>query len=185
MSAPAAESETLERDEAGKVLRRTWQRLRPYRRRLATAMTLVVAFTLTKLGGPFLVSIGIDDGIKAGDGDLLNRTVIAYIVISILGYFAFRAQVVAIASIGEDFLRDLRIKVFDHIQRLSMPFYDREKAGVVVSRMTSDVDSLQEPVQQGVLMFVSNALLLVISVVWLGAVSIELPAAVYWSRSRR
>ncbi len=174
MATPAAESETLERDEAGKVLRRTWHRLRPYRRRLAVAMVLVIGFTLTKLGGPFLVSIGIDDGIKASDGDLLNRTVVAYIVITILGYFAYRAQVVAIASIGEDFLRDLRIKVFDHIQRMSMPFYDREKAGVVVSRMTSDVDSLQELVQQGLLMFVSNALLLVISVAWLGFVSIEL-----------
>ena len=45
--------------------------------------------------------------------------------------------------VGEGFLRDLRIRVFDHLQRLSMPFYDREKAGVLVSRMTSDVDSMQ------------------------------------------
>lgn len=170
----AAERETLEAGEASQVLRRTWSRLTPYRRRLVIAVVLVIAFTLTKLAGPFLVQIGIDDGIKPGDTDVLNRTVIGYIVVSTLGYFLFRAQVVAIASIGEDFLRDLRIKVFEHLQRLSMPFYDREKAGVVVSRMTSDVDSLQELVQQGLLMFVSNALLLIISVIWLGAVSIEL-----------
>ena len=73
-----------------------------------------------------------------------------------------------ISRIGESFLRDLRLRVFDHLQRLSMPFYDREKAGVIVSRMTSDVDSLQELVQMGLLMFVSNGILLVVSVVVLG-----------------
>lgn len=174
MRVPAAENETLDRDEATQVLRRTWHQLQPYRRRLVTAVLLVVLFTITKLGGPFLVSIGIDDGIKAGDADTLNRTVVGYVAISVLGYFFFRAQVVAIASIGEDFLRDMRTRVFQHLQRLSMPFYDREKAGVVVSRMTSDVDSLQELVQQGLMMFVSNVLLLVISVVWLGLVSAKL-----------
>ncbi len=170
----AAEEETLDRDEAGQVLRRTWRQLEAYRRRLVVACVLVVAFTLSKLAGPYLISIGIDEGIKAGDGAVLNRTVAAFVVVSILGYVLFRAQVLAVSSIGEDFLREMRTRVFDHLQRLSMPFYDREKAGVVVSRMTSDVDSLQELVQQGLLMFVSNVLLLVVSVVWLGLVSIEL-----------
>lgn len=170
----AAESETLEKGEAGQVLRRTYRQLRSYRRRLLLAMVLVVVFTFTKLGGPFLVRIGIDDGIKERDTGVLNQTVIAYVVISVLGYVFYRAQVRTIARIGEDFLRDLRVKVFAHIQRLSMPFYDREKAGVVVSRMTSDVDSLQELVQMGLLMFVSNALLLIISVLVLGVVSLKL-----------
>jgi ATP-binding cassette subfamily B protein len=174
MPAPSADNEMLDRDEATRVLARTWQHLAPFRRRLVVAVALVVLFTLTKLGGPFLVSLGIDEGIKANDGDVLNRTVVAYVVISVLGYVLYRAQVVAIASIGEDFLRDLRMRVFDHLQRLSMSFYDREKAGVVVSRMTSDVESLQELVQQGLLMFVSNAFLLVVSMVWLGAVSFQL-----------
>ncbi len=174
MRVPAAENETLDKDEATQVLARTWRQLQPYRRRLIKAVLLVVAFTMTKLGGPFLVSIGIDEGIKAGDGATLNLTVVGYVVVSVLGYFFFRAQVVAIASIGEDFLRDMRTRVFEHLQRLSMPFYDREKAGVVVSRMTSDVDSLQELVQQGLMMFVSNVLLLVISVAWLGLVSPKL-----------
>ena len=138
------------------------------------ASLLVIGFTMTTLAGPFLVSIGIDKGIKGGDGDVLNQAVVAYIVIAVLAYIVYRFQVVAIARIGEDFLRDLRIRVFDHLQRLSMPFYDREKAGVVVSRMTSDVDSLQELVQMGLLMFVSNALLLVVSVIVLGAVSLKL-----------
>src|SRR3546814_849260 len=78
------------------------------------------------------------------------------------------------SRIGEAFLRDLRVRVFDHLQRLSMPFYDREKAGVIVSRMTSDVDSLSELVQMGLLMFVSNGLLLTVSIVVLAVVSWKL-----------
>ena len=69
-----------------------------------------------------------------------------------------------VGRVGEGFLRDLRIRVFDHLQKLSMPYYDREKAGVIVSRMTSDIDSLQELVQMGLLQFLSSALLIVLSV---------------------
>jgi ATP-binding cassette subfamily B protein len=76
--------------------------------------------------------------------------------------------------VGERFLRSLRLRVFDHLQRLSMPFYDRSQAGVLVSRMTSDVDSLSELVQMGLSMFVANALLLVVSLVVLTSVSWQL-----------
>ena len=97
-------------------------------------------------------------------------------VVAAISYVTYRFQVLLIAQIGESFLRDVRVRVFDHLQRLSMPFYDREKAGVIVSRMTSDVDSMQELVQMGLLMFVSNGLLLIVSVVVLAAVSWKLLA---------
>ena len=61
-------------------------------------------------------------------------------LVAIVSYGVYRAQVLLISRIGENFLRDLRVRVFDHLQRLSMPYYDREKSGVIVSRMTSDVD---------------------------------------------
>ncbi len=79
-----------------------------------------------------------------------------------------------VSKAGEGFLRDLRTRVFDHLQRLSMPFYDREKAGVLVSRMTSDVDSLAELVQMGLVMFAMNTLLLVFSLIVLVIVSWQL-----------
>ena len=134
-------------------------------------------WTATTLAGPFLVRHGIDRGIKRHDAGALDAAVIGYVVVAVLAYVTYRAQVMLISRIGESFLRDLRIRVFDHLQRLSMPFYDREKAGVIVSRMTSDVDSLQELVQMGLLMFVSNGLLLAVSVVVLGGGVLEAPAA--------
>ncbi|MCB1031521.1 MAG: ABC transporter ATP-binding protein, partial [Acidimicrobiales bacterium] len=94
--------------------------------------------------------------------------------VAIVAYLVSRLQVLYISEAGEGVLRDLRTKVFDHLLKLSMPFYDREKAGVVVSRMTSDVDSLQELIQQGLLQLVSSVLLIACSVVFLGLVSWQL-----------
>lgn len=156
--------EHLDRDAAVNVIRRTYGFLRPYRGRLVLAGFFAVLYTASTLAGPLLVRTGIDDGIRDANRDVLNRTVIAYVLIAALGYVVYRRQVLAIARIGEDFLKALRIRVFDHLQRLSMPFYDREKAGVVVSRMTSDIDALSELVQMGLLMFVQNGLLLVVSI---------------------
>lgn len=174
MGAGVDEADKLDRDAAKQILRRTYRMLRPHRRRMIVAGVLAALFTLGTLAGPLLVRTGIDDGIKVGDRGVINTVVVAYIVIAVLSYFVYRAQVVAISRIGEDFLKDLRLRLFEHLQKMSMPFYDREKAGVVVSRMTSDIDSLSELVQMGLLMFVSNGLLLVVSVLVLGAVSVKL-----------
>ena len=170
------EEDRLDAEAARHVLRRASRMLRPYRRATTAALLMVVLWTATTLAGPFLVRYGIDHGIKAGDGGALDVAVIGYIAVAAVSYVTYRFQVLLISGIGESFLRDLRLRVFDHLQRLSMPFYDREKAGVIVSRMTSDVDSMQELVQMGLLMFVSNGLLLTVSVVVLAAVSWKLLA---------
>jgi ATP-binding cassette, subfamily B, bacterial len=160
--------------EARRVLRRSIRLLRPHRRQVVGALAMVVLWTGTVLAGPYLVRIGIDQGIKEGDAGVLNVTVGAYVVVAVLAYITNRRQITLISRVGEQFLRELRVKVFDHLQRLSMPFYDRSKAGVLVSRMTSDVDSLAELMQMGLSMFVSNALLLIVSLVVLASVSWQL-----------
>ncbi len=166
----------LDAEAARHVIRRAARMLRPYRRDMLVALGMVVLWTVTTLAGPFLVRYGIDHGIKRRDGSALDRAVAGYVVVAAVAYVAYRLQVLLISRIGESFLRDLRLRVFAHLQRLSMTFYDREKAGVIVSRMTSDVDSMQELVQMGLLMFVSNGLLLGVSVVVLAAVSFKLLA---------
>jgi ATP-binding cassette subfamily B protein len=166
--------EKLDRTEAGRLIRRASRMLRPFRRDVRLSCVLVVLYTATVLAGPFLVRFGIDQGITPGNITALNIAVAAYVVVAILAYIVYRAQVVTISRAGEGFLRDLRNRVFDHLQRLSMPFYDREKAGVLVSRMTSDVDSLAELVQTGLQQIVMNALLLVFSMIVLAIVSWQL-----------
>ena len=174
MQGGVTEEDRLDRTEARRVLWRTARMLEPQRRRVAIAMVTVVLWTGTVLAGPYLVKYGIDQGITDHDAGALNLAVAGYVVVAVLAYFTYRTQIALISRVGEEFLRSLRVRVFDHLQRLSMPFYDRSKAGVLVSRMTSDVDSLSELVQMGLTMFVSNALLLVISLAVLSTVSWQL-----------
>jgi ATP-binding cassette, subfamily B, bacterial len=169
-----AEEDQLDVEQAKQVLRRAVPLLRPYRREVAVGAVLVLLWTASILAGPFFVKYGIDQGITRGDTGSLNLAVIAYVAVAIGSYFVYRAQVRVIGRAGEGFLRDLRKRVFDHLQRLSMPFYDREKAGVIVSRMTSDIDSMAELVQFGLLMLVMNLMLLAFSVVVLAVVSWQL-----------
>ena len=169
-----AEEDQLDAEQAKQVIRRAGRMLRPYRRQVVLAGALIFLWTLSILAGPFFVKYGIDQGISKGNAAALNAAVVGYVVVAVASYFVYRSQVMIVGRIGEGFLRDLRVRVFNHLQRLSMPFYDRERAGVVVSRMTSDVDSLAELVQFGLLMFLMNALLLVFSIVVLAIVSWQL-----------
>jgi len=172
--AGVAEEDFLDREQARWVMRRAASMLGPYRRQVVLAAVLMTFSTAALLAGPFYVRYGIDHGISAGDTGALNLAVAAYVVTAGLNYFVYRWVLVVVSKVGEGFLRDLRIRVFDHLQRLSMPFYDREKAGVLVSRMTSDVDSLAELVQMGLVMLAVNMLLLVLSLIVLALVSWQL-----------
>jgi ATP-binding cassette, subfamily B, bacterial len=174
MGAGVSDDDKLDRVAARRVLRRTFRLLRPQTRRVVGALSMVMLWTCTVLAGPYLVRFGIDHGINDRDAGALNAAVAGYVVVAVLAYVTNRSQITLISRVGEDFLRSLRIRVFDHLQRLSMPFYDRSKSGVLVSRMTSDVDSLSELIQLGLAMFVSNALLLVVSIVVLTSVSWQL-----------
>jgi ATP-binding cassette subfamily B protein len=168
------EEDRLDRAEAAHVLRRAGRMLRPYRRQLRATGALIVLSTLTTLAGPFIVRYAIDHGITPGDAAALNLAVVGYAAVALISFLVLRVQVVLIGRVGEGFLRDLRRRSFDHLQRLSLGWYDDQKAGVVVSRLTSDIDSLAELVQMGLLMFVGNTLLLVLSVVVLAIVSWKL-----------
>ncbi|MEM7139566.1 MAG: ABC transporter ATP-binding protein [Actinomycetota bacterium] len=149
----------------GQVLRRTASYARPYRRGAAGAIALLVTWTFMMLAGPLLVRRGIDEGIAKNDVGQLNVSIALYVVVAIVSYLSFRFAILTLARVGEAFLRDMRNRVFARMLAQSMSFYDREKAGVLVSRMTSDVDSLQELVQFGLIMFTSAALLLLGSAV--------------------
>ena len=166
--------DALDVEQARWVMRRAASMLRPYRREVGLAMVLIVVWTLTTLAGPYLVKFGIDQGITEGNGTALDIAVVGYVMAAALSYGVYRSLITVLSKAGEGYLRDLRVKVFDHLQNLSMPFYDRSKAGVLVSRMTSDIDSISELVQTGLLMFLMNTLLLVLSIVVLALVSWQL-----------
>ncbi len=147
--------------EAGRIVKRTWRMMRPYQRGLIAALVVLVGFTLTTVAGPLIVGYAINHGLSPHHFD--KRVIFwaagAYLVIAISMGFLERAQIVMVNRIGESFLRDLRKRVFAHLLSLSMSFFDREQTGRLVSRMTSDIDALENLVQQGIVIFVTSGLL--------------------------
>ncbi len=168
------EDDRLDLDATRRVLRRTASMLRPYRGQAFLAAALLVVWTGTTLAGPLLVRRAIDEGLVKDDAGQLNISIVLYIAVAVISYLSYRTAIVALARVGEGFLRDMRNLVFRRMLRHSMAFYDSEKAGVLVSRMTSDVDSLQELVQMGMLMFIGASLLLVGTAVLLTLLSWKL-----------
>jgi len=173
-----SEEDRLDRAETSRVLRRSLEFAAPYRSRIIAAMGFVIVSTLCVVAGPLIVRFATDRGLSRGSTAALNGAVIAYCVVVIVNYFVGRQQYMAINQAGEGFLRDLRVRVFDRLQAQSMAFFDRNKAGVLVSRMTADIESMGELIQWGLLQFVGAGLLLVITLVVLIVISWQLTVVV-------
>ncbi|MEY2567040.1 MAG: ATP-binding cassette, subfamily bacterial [Actinomycetota bacterium] len=163
--AAVSEEDKLTREQARHVMRRAVSMLRPYKWECVSAVLVMLGSTAAVLAGPALVRYGIDQGLRARHGSAIDRAAIGYLVVSIAALVFSRLQILFVTRLGEKFLRDLRIRVFAHIQSMSMAFFDKEQTGKLVSRMTSDIDSLQELVQQGLVQFVTNTLLIFFTVV--------------------
>lgn len=153
--------ETLDRAQAEQVLRRLRGMLRPHRRAIVLAVVVLAVQTACILAGPLLVRRGIDTGIKAGDTGALNQSALMYLGVALLALVLGRISIMLVARVGESFLRGLRVRVFDHLTTLGLDFFEREKTGRLVARMTSDVDAMQELVQMGLTALVQNVLLFV------------------------
>lgn len=151
--------ETLTRADAQRVLRRLAVLLRPQWRAIALAVIVLVLQVGMLLAGPSLVRYGIDEGLRKKDAGALNLAAGVYLATAFLGLALGRAAILVVARIGEGFLRSLRNRLFRHLMSLSLDYYEREKTGRVVSRMTSDIDSLQELISQGLVLLVQNVLL--------------------------
>ena len=168
------DEDKLDRAQTRVVLVRSLRMAGEFRRNAFRAFLLVCVTVSCTLAGPVLVRHGIDSGIKSKDLAALNWAVVAYVCVVAVNYVASRMQYVQLNAAGEGFLQIMRRTVFSHIQRQSMSFFDREKAGVLVSRMTADVESMSELVQFGLMQFLSSFLLLMFALVLLLTMSWEL-----------
>jgi ATP-binding cassette, subfamily B, bacterial len=149
----------LTRADAERVVRRLIGMLRPYRRRVFVIVVVLILQVGTLLAGPALVRYGIDHGLRTNNAGNLNRAVVAYLVMAFAGLYLGRLAILLVARVGEGFLRALRKRLFDHLMSLSLDYFEKEKTGKIVARMTSDIDSMQELVSQGLVLFVQNIFL--------------------------
>ena len=166
----------MERAPAGAVWRHVRVLLRPVRPLYIGAAVAVMLGTLITLAGPALVRYAVDDGIRKDETHPLNVAALIFLGLALLKPVVLRAQIIMAARAGERFLDALRRASFDKLQTLPLGFFEQQRAGVLVSRLTSDVQSLNEFVREALVEIAGSGLQIVLTIVALTLLSPKLAA---------
>jgi ABC-type multidrug transport system fused ATPase/permease subunit len=150
--------------------------LRPYRWRVIAMFAALLVATAATLAPPPLAKLAIDDGITPGDETVLYWTVAAFIASALVLWGATWVQTYLVGWVGQRALQDLRIEVFGHLQRMSIGFYSRRQSGVLISRLTNDVEALNQLVSDGVVTLFQSTLTVLGTIVILFWLDAELAA---------
>jgi ABC-type multidrug transport system fused ATPase/permease subunit len=149
------------RGSRGRNLRGLFELLRPYRMRTAAALVALVLGTAAALAPPLLAKLAIDEGIEKHDVQTLEIVVLAFLVSAVLVWVATYAQTYLVGWVGQRALADLRIRIFTHLQSQPIGFYESRPAGVLISRMTNDVEALESLVTDSVVTLFQSGLTLI------------------------
>ncbi|HEX6206651.1 MAG TPA: ABC transporter ATP-binding protein [Solirubrobacterales bacterium] len=161
-------------DRRGHKVRWLINQLRPYRGRVALMFGGLLAATGAGLAPPYLAGKAIDSGILAGDVSALDWIVAAFVAVAIIYAAATYLQTYMVGWVGTRVLQDLRERVFTHIQSMPIGFFTRRSPGVLISRMTNDIEALNQLVTTGVVTMFSSTLTLIGVVVILLLLDVQL-----------
>ncbi|MFQ6112984.1 MAG: ABC transporter ATP-binding protein, partial [bacterium] len=144
------EEEVLGKAYDNRLMKRLLSYLRPYRFFVAMAVNILFVAALLQLAGPYLTKIGIDEYIAEGDFEGLTFIGLIYLGLLIVQFVLLFFQTYLINWIGQKVMYDMRSQVFSHVQKLDISFFDRNPVGRLVTRITTDVESLHQMLSSGV-----------------------------------
>ena len=144
------EEEALGKGYDARLMKRLLQYLQPYKSHVALAIVILVASSLLQVVGPWLTQIAVDDVFPNGNTSLLATLAAAYFASILAGFVLLYAQSVLTTWLGQRVIYDLRTEIFRKLQRLDLRFYDRNPVGRLMTRITSDVETLNELFSSGV-----------------------------------
>jgi len=168
------EEEALGKPIDARLLVRLLRYLRPYVGITATAIVMLLALAVLQLAGPYLTKVAIDRAIPAGDLRLIALLGGAMAVALVAEFALEYGQTVLTAYIGQRVMVDLRQEIFRKLQRLSIAFYDRNPVGRLMTRVTSDVETLNDMFTGGVVALFGDVFTLVVIMAWMLAVDVRL-----------
>ena len=148
-------------ENRGATVRRLLGELRPYGRSLALALVYVAVGALSQAGGPWLIGRAIDRNILGDDPAGLYRTMALLFGVYVAGTLAPRGQIRQVGTVGQSVLASLRERIFEQLQRLPLRYFDRHPVGDLMSRVTNDVDTLNQLLSQGLTQLLGSLLGLV------------------------
>ncbi len=145
-----ADDEVLGKAYDARLMRRLLGYMRPYRARIGLAFFAILGLSLLQLAPPYLTKIAIDTHIAAGDVDGLTPLALLLLGVLVLSYLLEAVQTWALQITGQRIIFDLRMQIHAHLQRLDVAFFDRNPVGRLMTRVTTDVDALNELFASGV-----------------------------------
>jgi ATP-binding cassette subfamily B protein len=162
---PFDEDEILGKAYDGRLMRRLGGFLQPYWRQLAVAMVLLFGAALAELAPPYLVRLAIDGPISAHNVDGVLPIFAMYVGALLLAFACRYGQTYIMQSTGQQVMVDIRMRIFSHIQRMSLAFFDRNPVGRLITRLTNDVDALNEFLTKGMVELLGDSARLVLIVI--------------------
>ncbi|MDE3137040.1 MAG: ABC transporter ATP-binding protein [Acidobacteriota bacterium] len=163
------EEEKLGKIYDSRLAARLIQYLGPYRKRVIVALVLSLAVAVLEAAGPYLFHIGIDSAIDpvvhhklalSAGIHLLGWVVIAYLAALLLSFSTLYGQVLIMQTVGQRAMYDLRREIFGHLQKLPLSYYDRTPVGRLITRVTTDVDALNDLFASGVVAMLNDTFVL-------------------------
>ncbi|MCK9248980.1 MAG: ABC transporter ATP-binding protein/permease [Solirubrobacteraceae bacterium] len=158
----------------GRRVRNLFGMLRPYRLRIVLLGLVLLVTTTAALAPAPLAQRAVDDGLAEGDTGALTVLVVAFLGVAAVGLVATVVRDRLVGWLGARLLSDLRERIFRHLLSMPVSYHERQRAGVLVSRMTNDVDALQTMISSSLVTLVQSLLLLVGSVVVLLSLDVQL-----------
>jgi ATP-binding cassette subfamily B protein len=143
-----------------RMLRRVLGYLRPHRGAVALAMVAIMAASIAELLQPWITQQAIDKYIATGDAPGLLRMVLLYLVLLGVGFLAEYGSTYVLQTTGQHIMHRLRMQVYAHFQRIELRFYDRNPVGRLMTRVTTDVDALNDLFTSGVITVLGDVLVL-------------------------
>jgi ATP-binding cassette subfamily B protein len=137
-----------------------WRLTKPYRLRTFLSVFSLLAATATALAPPLLAKYALEDAIHGTTGTTLTVVVILFAAVALANWGMTYVETYMTGWVGERILADLRKQLFAHLQRLSLGFYERNRAGILISRMTNDVEAIDQLVTDGVTTLAQSSLML-------------------------
>jgi ATP-binding cassette, subfamily B, multidrug efflux pump len=168
------EEDDLGRAYDHRLMRRLMGYLRPYRGRVTFAVAVVVADVVAQLAGPWLTMQAIDNGIRHKDLGHLDRVATLYFAVLLVSFGLGYLQTQIMQGVGQRVMMDLRMALFRHLQRLPVAFFDRNPVGRLLTRVTHDVDVLNELFTAGVVAIFGDLLTLLGILIAMSRINAEL-----------
>jgi ATP-binding cassette subfamily B protein len=159
------EEEALGKAYDARLMRRLLRYLRPYRLYVVGAVLVLTLASAAQIAGPWITQLVIDVAIPQGDATFLGRLALAFLGITVLGFFLEYAQAILTTWIGQSVMYDLRTEIFEKLQRADLRYYDRNPVGRLMTRITNDVETLNTLFSSGVVSAIGDVFTLAFIVI--------------------